>query len=362
MYASLSQRLVCSGMLVVFAYHAICGNVFLNTSFEEATGLEKVGNLFLAPTQYLLAGKNILRINETYQIQQRFDYEENWALCTGASLLTFLATLPIGCLLKGIDYLCCEATAARHRQLVAFLKSEKIDSKVDYYRSLGLRIGEVCAPYLESPPFQRRKGEENHLFLEKELLSQVVTIFKNHQIPFWVDCGTCLGAYRYGGVIPWDRDIDLAVLAPDFDNVIHALNALDEKKYQIQDWSNRSRPKTYIRVYLRENGNHLDIYHFKLHPETQQLSSILSNEESVFLPESWKILERRFTCRSDYETIFPLRKGTFDGIEVYLPHHTKKYLQERYGENIDPVKIYNEISGKYEKNLEHPYWQLPYAY
>lgn len=65
---------------------------------------------------------------------------------------------------------------------------------------------------------------------------------------------------------------------------------------------------------------------------------------------------------SAYETVFPLKKALFDGIEVYVPNQTKKYLQERYGENISPVKIYNEITGEYEKDLSHPYWQLPYVY
>ena len=42
----------------------------------------------------------------------------------------------------------------------------------------------------------------------------VVTLLEQHNIIYWVDFGTCLGAYRYGGVIPWDWDTDISISFP----------------------------------------------------------------------------------------------------------------------------------------------------
>ncbi len=360
MWERLSEKLIYLGMPVVFAYHLLCGNVFLNTSVEEATGFERVGNFFLAPTQYLLNGKNFIRVNGVYQLQQRFNYDNHLIVKSTASILSLPVSLPLGSLLKGISYL-SDASFSRHQKVLTFLNSQKVTSHVDYYQTLGLRVKTLVHEKLDPPQFQRKPGEEKVLSLERELLSEVTKILTNNKIPHWADCGTCLGAYRYGGAIPWDNDVDLGILAPDFDNVIHALNALDKKKYHVQDWSNRCLPKTYIRVYIRENRNYLDIYHFAINPELKQIASIVSNEGSAFLPKSWKIRERRTACPSAYETVFPLRKGVFDGVEIYMPNQTKKYLQERYGENINPAKIYNEASGKYENDTTHPYWELPYS-
>jgi phosphorylcholine metabolism protein LicD len=176
-----------------------------------------------------------------------------------------------------------------------------------------------------------------------------------------VDCGTCLGAYRYGGGIPWDHDIDIAVLQPDFENVKNALNkGLDPKKYQVQDWSSRDKPNTYLKVYVKETRALIDIYHCAIDEKKGLIYTIVSNENCIFLPKSWKIRERRCAAAVPISFIFPLKQGYFEDIVVPLPNKPKEYLQSKYGENISPARIYNEKTGQYEKDLSHPYWQLQY--
>jgi hypothetical protein len=361
MIDKLIQGIIYLGMPIVLAYHLLCENVFLNTAAEDAIGFEKAGNAMLTPVQYLLNGKVALVSDGHYRLEQRFNYQDHLPLKSTLSIFSLPISLPLGSALKGIGYL-TRSGRDHHKSILAAMESVEVHPNTEYYRSLGLIITDEVSEPIETPQHMRRPGDEKKLQLEKELLAQVVQIFNENDIPFWVDCGTCLGAYRYGGPIPWDNDVDVAVLHYDFDNVMHALNKLDKTKYHVQDWSNRCRPKTYIRVYIRENHNHLDIYHFAVDPEKRTISSILSNEISDFMLESWKIHERRFTVPTSYETVFPLKKANFDGIEVYVPNQTKKYLQMRYGDNIGPAKLYNETSGEYEKDLTHPYWQMLYVH
>lgn len=360
MLDKLIQGMIYAGLPAVAAYHFVCSNIFLNTAAQDAMGFEKAGNIVLTPVQYLLAGKVAIKDQDNYQIQQRFDYHHYLSLKSTAAVLSLPIALPVGSFLKGVGYL-SENTRLRHKSIETALESKEVHSNTDYYRKIGLTLTEA-EQVLEPPQYKRRPGEENALKCEKELLKEMVKLLKENQIPFWVDCGTCLGTYRYGGAIPWDGDIDIAILYPDFDNVMHALNGLDKTKYQVQDWSNRCKPKTYIRVYIYENRNFIDIYHFSIDPEKKVLTSILSNEDSAFMAESWKIRERRYLVPTSYDIVFPLKKAYFDGIEVYVPNKTKEYLQQRYGENIGPVKLYNELTGEYEKDLSHPYWQLPHVY
>jgi phosphorylcholine metabolism protein LicD len=359
------------GLPVVQAYHLICGNVFFNTSAEEAQGIEKAANYVLAPTQYLLAGRTAFKVSDSsaqnvdpekiiYTTRQRFEYEDYFLFKTAISCISMPISTSLGGVIKALAFLSSE-TRDRHCAIIKSLLSKQVDSNNEYYRSIGLEVGDFLnSESIESPKYERRPGDEGKLLAEKEALKQITAILRNNRILHWVDCGTCLGTYRYGGIIPWDWDLDLGVLQPDFENVKHALNALDKNKYVIQDWSGRDRPNTYLKVYIKESRSLIDIYHFAIDEKKQVISSIFSNENSIAFPESWKIRERRYTLPIAFDIIFPLKKGIFDGVEVPVPGRTKEFLQSRYGENISPVKIYNPLSGKYENDLTHPYWQLPH--
>ncbi len=51
---------------------------------------------------------------------------------------------------------------------------------------------------------------------QMEVLEQVQTICERHDIRYFAEWGTLLGAIRHGGRIPWDDDIDLCMLREDY--------------------------------------------------------------------------------------------------------------------------------------------------
>lgn len=341
----------------VCVYFAISTHLFLNVSVRDATGLEAWGDKILTPVHYLLAGKEAIEQPDgAWKFEQKYDYTQRFWIKTASSLVFLPPSLVVGCIVKGISF-CDKKT----RERFATLRNLSFVSHLDEYVKMGLKVTEEAYPFI-SQGHQRLSGDERAMAVEKELLRDVAFLLNQAKIPWWVDCGTCLGAYRYGGVIPWDEDIDVAVLLPDFHNVLAVLKNLDPKKYLVQDWSSREHPNSYIKIYVPQTGTYIDIYHYEIIPEIKQIRYLLSLENNLFLFERWKIRERRFKAPVSFETVFPLRKADFDGVEVFVPNDPQRYLQRFYGENLDPVKVFNPLTGQYEKDLSHPYWQKAYVH
>ena len=64
---------------------------------------------------------------------------------------------------------------------------------------------------------------------ELSILEEIDKICRRNNITYWLDYGTCLGAVRHGGFIPWDDDMDIAMDEKDLPRFIeHAKKELPE--------------------------------------------------------------------------------------------------------------------------------------
>ncbi|MCH9614132.1 MAG: hypothetical protein SP1CHLAM54_11440 [Chlamydiia bacterium] len=349
-----------TGMPLVYAYHLFCGNVFLNTMHEDAVGFERVGNTFLAPFQYLFVGQIVASDGS---VAQRYLYQDDdFVIKTLTSVATLPVSIALGSALKGIGYL-SEGSRTHHQMIVRAKKATHVVSQKALYKELGITVGNyLTAEKLPPPAHKRRPQDECHMDCEQAAFKEIVNLLTEAQIPFWIDCGTLLGAYRYGGVIPWDKDIDIGILALDSQNVARVLKKLDPSKYVIQDWASRDKPGTYLKVYVRETGRLIDIYHARLDEDSKTMHTVCSNLDCILMLKRWKIREGRFERPVPIDYFFPLKQGVLDGVVVPVPNKTVAYLKHHYGENIEPAKIYDETTGQYERDLSHPYWELPYVH
>lgn len=348
---------------LICMYQCICGNLFLNVAVHDAKGLEKLGDILLTPFQYIFVGQEaFLREDGSWELIQKFRYDQNLATNSILSTMSLPLSLALGSAIKGLSYLNPDRRET-YKSLMAHRDSIDIRSNNEFYEKIGIVFGDVTsAERISSQGFDRRPGDEKHLDAAKVALKEIAKVLNEANIPWWVDCGTLLGAYRYGGVIPWDNDIDVAVLLPDFENVRRAFNRLDPEKYMVQDWSGRDFPKTFFKIYLYETGDMIDIYFYEIDALKQKCSYIFSMDQSIFFFDWWKTRERRFTVPIAFEHLFPLKKADFDGVDVFVPNNTTAFLQRYYGENLAPVKIYDSITNRYEKDLSHPYWQNAYVH
>jgi len=362
MIKKIGEAAVFLGLPVTSLYHHLAENPVINVYFSSGSTLEHCADFFMAPSHYLFGARKIEGTEaENFKWSYRFEYETFFY----PKMISSIAVLPfsysLGMLLKGFALIDSDVQAL-HQNYLKWIKDGKTSPNLDYYHQIGIQIVDESKMELaDCQNHKRRIDDVKNLGMEKKALEEITAIFRIHQIPFWIDCGTCLGAYRYGGVIPWDFDIDLSILKPDFFNAFKALQNLDPLLYEVQDWSGRDRPGSYLKVYVKKTHALIDIYVFDVDPVKKQVRYIIGNENSIFLPEGWKTRERLYTQPSDFNQVFPLKLAHFDGLLLPVPNQTKDYLMLRYGENIDPVKIFNPETNQYEKDLSHPYWQFQYA-
>lgn len=62
-----------------------------------------------------------------------------------------------------------------------------------------------------------------------EMLKYIDRICKDNNIPYWLSSGTCLGAVRHGGFIPWDDDLDVEMLWTDYQKFVNIVNSFKGK-------------------------------------------------------------------------------------------------------------------------------------
>lgn len=66
-----------------------------------------------------------------------------------------------------------------------------------------------------------------------EMLNDLDDICSTYGIQYFAIFGTALGAIRHNGFIPWDDDIDVAMLREDYDKFMEVMTKIPNEKYKI---------------------------------------------------------------------------------------------------------------------------------
>lgn len=82
-----------------------------------------------------------------------------------------------------------------------------------------------------------------------EIYKEVAIICKKYDIPYYSIGGTCLGAIRHHGFIPWDDDLDIAVPIERFEEFVSIMNKELPEYYKVYTARERQHyGNTFIKI------------------------------------------------------------------------------------------------------------------
>lgn len=236
-----------------------------------------------------------------------------------------------------------------------------------------------------------------------EMLSFFDAFCKTHNLTYWLDAGTLLGAVRHGGFIPWDDDTDVMMPKKDYDKLKRTMLSMpdhdefvlqchetdpgyygawlvlrDKTTEYIQD-SNLHRARKYrgLQIDIIACENHFVPLLFKFCARYQSYfidKPLLKNREFHSVPRRIRLAYSLFqnfllplfhlismlvphnyvkyyygacwNSKRYLKNIYPVGRIKFEGVELSAPYNPEGYLSDEFGQwqdipSMDKIQTHN---------------------
>lgn len=195
-----------------------------------------------------------------------------------------------------------------------------------------------------------------------ELLRVFDGICRKHNLKYWMDYGTLLGAVRHKGYIPWDDDLDICMMSDDF---YRFQEVVDEELIGLGiKYTHNFHPFIYkLECTLKNNGAWLDIFPFYYQKEDVKLEDYIKDfretrsQRGKVVQDAHKVRELALSFNDkydakqktpkifrgfqsadhplcdvrDYNEVFPLVELEFEGLSLFAPNQYLEKLKKQYG-------------------------------
>ena len=241
--------------------------------------------------------------------------------------------------------------------------------------------------------------------LQLSMLKELDRICRKHNIKYWLEAGTLLGAVRHGGFIPWDDDLDVAMLSDDYHKFLSVAEKelpdsifLQTKASDPSSFHNYAKLRDTNSLYIEfrtdfsksgQKGVYVDIFEFDYYPNISKktirffykmigktkdilgdkrdmtfktvLQYFVFNIEKFIFKPIWKIIDKKkskkyasytiedngYFIKQLTDDIFPLKMIKFEDQEFPAPNNCDSYLKVLYGNYMEMPPV--------EKRLQHAY-------
>ena len=79
--------------------------------------------------------------------------------------------------------------------------------------------------------------------IELDIARDIDRVCRENDIEYVLGYGSCLGAIRHGGFIPWDDDMDIVMLRPDYERFLTVFNECRrDDRFKLVSYRDKSAP------------------------------------------------------------------------------------------------------------------------
>ena len=151
-----------------------------------------------------------------------------------------------------------------------------------------------------------KKTEDKVVLQLYQLMKDVHELLTYYNIDYFAIAGTCLGAIRHNGIIPWDNDLDICIDEKQYDKIVALAPLFNHMGYHVFNFPDRK----VVKIYLQDNrkGAHIDILNFKIR-----------NDECFYFWKTNKDTLKKETIK--VHDLFPLKLYKFGNLFIKGPNN-----------------------------------------
>lgn len=205
---------------------------------------------------------------------------------------------------------------------------------------------------------------KEHQCVMYEMLKEVDGICRKNNISYMLFAGTLLGAVRHKGFIPWDDDLDILMLRPEYERFLQiAENDLNLKKYFLQKEFTTHWPMFFSK--LRCNGTacieryvpkdeytHMGVYIDIFPCDNLYENKLMRKLQFV----ASKIVIARSLGKRGYLTNSKLKKAVILISRILPVNMLKTFVEYRKGAKSSMVHTFFGGASQYGKNIYPRNW------
>lgn len=182
----------------------------------------------------------------------------------------------------------------------------------------------------------------NSLEIAQKKMVNMLNVFHNIclklNIKYWCIGGTLIGAVRHSGFIPWDGDLDVAMVFDDFKIFEkHIQDELPSTMYYFgRSIGGLYKIRDLYSTYLNPAKNPMSTSHHGLQLDIFVYNVIETDiSKDIVSISTW--LDRFRENSYKYDDIFPVQITKFNDIDVFIPNNIEEICKYSYGGYPPPI-------------------------